>query len=152
MNILEALRTELVPAVKAEFDKGHDCSEHTIQVMSIYDCAAMLAIGKRLLSNQFPRDNMHITQSVIEAIRTEFITALKEEFDPEYTVQVTALYDRATALALGKQFMSDTPTLREAEGNQRKTDAVVKAYHDVYTGTPPEDKTPEDKTPIKPRR
>lgn len=52
---------------------------------------------------------MLVTQSMLEAIRTEFATALEAEFNLDHKQQVMALYDRATALAIGKRFMSDDP-------------------------------------------
>lgn len=52
-------------------------------------------------------------QRVLETIREEFKKGIKTEFDPEYTKEVMSIYDRATALALGKRFLSDKPAMRE---------------------------------------
>lgn len=51
--------------------------------------------------------NMKITHRVLEAIREEFEKGIEKDFDPDYTGEAMAIYDRATALALGKLFLVD---------------------------------------------
>lgn len=51
---------------------------------------------------------MKITHRVLEAIRKEFEKEIKEAFDPEYTEEVMAIYDRATTVALSKLFLDDS--------------------------------------------
>lgn len=52
---------------------------------------------------------MKITHRVFEAIRDEFEKGIKEAFDPEYSKEVIAIHDRATAVALGKLFLDELP-------------------------------------------
>ena len=56
---------------------------------------------------------MHITQSILEAIREEFKECMEVEFGEHLTGKTMPVYDRATALALGKRFMSDNKLTRE---------------------------------------
>lgn len=50
---------------------------------------------------------MKITHRVLEAIREEFKKGIKKGFDPQYSEEIMAIHDRATALALSKLFLID---------------------------------------------